>query len=78
MRAAESDTAWSEYVHRGESCLPWYAERLESSGGPDLIVTQDLCHVCAASPDDLTTALARFETAARVLAESTGFGRRVA
>src|SRR4030088_1669500 len=28
---------------------------------PDLIVTQDLCHVCASSPDDLATALARFD-----------------
>jgi len=34
---------------------------------PDLIVTQDLCHVCAASPDDLATALARFERRPEVL-----------
>jgi iron complex transport system substrate-binding protein len=26
---------------------------------PDLIITQDLCHVCAASPDDLASALAK-------------------
>ena len=29
---------------------------------PDLILTQDLCHVCAASPGDLKDALARFDT----------------
>ena len=35
---------------------------------PDLIVTQDLCHVCAASPDDLATALMRFPNPPQVLA----------
>jgi iron complex transport system substrate-binding protein len=34
---------------------------------PDLIVTQDLCHVCAASPDDLATALSRFAQEPQVL-----------
>jgi len=34
---------------------------------PDLIVTQDLCHVCAASPDDLATALTRFAQSPQVL-----------
>jgi iron complex transport system substrate-binding protein len=34
---------------------------------PDLIITQDLCHVCAASPDDLATALARFDRRPEVL-----------
>ena len=34
---------------------------------PDLIVTQDLCHVCAAFPDDLATALARLPKQPRVL-----------
>jgi iron complex transport system substrate-binding protein len=32
-----------------------------------LIVTQDLCHVCAASPDDLAAALARFSKRPKVL-----------
>jgi iron complex transport system substrate-binding protein len=32
-----------------------------------LIVTQDLCHVCAASPDDLATALTRFAQRPQVL-----------
>ena len=34
---------------------------------PDLIVTQDLCHVCAASPEDLGAVLARMERAPAVL-----------
>src|SRR5260370_41894778 len=57
---AEIDRLVSECVHRGESLYAVDAEVLESLA-PDLIVTQDLCHVCAASPDDLATALARFE-----------------
>src|SRR5260370_31651939 len=63
---AEIDRLVSEYVHRGESLYAVDAEMLESLA-PDLIVTQDLCHVCAASPDDLATALARFERRPEVL-----------
>jgi len=63
---AEIDQLVSEYVHRGESLYAVDAEILESLA-PDLIVTQDLCHVCAASPDDLATALARFERRPEVL-----------
>ena len=63
---AEIDRLVSEYVHRGESLYAVDAEILESLA-PDLIVTQDLCHVCAASPDDLATALARFERRPEVL-----------
>jgi len=33
----------------------------------NLIITQDLCHVCAASPDDLATALTRFDRRPEVL-----------
>ena len=57
---AEIDRLVSEYVHRGESLYAVDAEALETLA-PDLIVTQDLCHVCAASPDDLATALTRFD-----------------
>jgi iron complex transport system substrate-binding protein len=60
------DRMVSEYVHRGESLYAVDAEVLESLA-PDLIVTQDLCHVCAASPDDLATALTRFERRPEVL-----------
>jgi iron complex transport system substrate-binding protein len=63
---AEIDRLVSEYVHRGESLYAVDTEVLESLA-PDLIITQDLCHVCAASPDDLATALARFEGRPEVL-----------
>jgi iron complex transport system substrate-binding protein len=63
---AEIDRLVSEYVHRGESLYAVDADLLESLA-PDLIVTQDLCHVCAASPDDLATALTRFERRPEVL-----------
>src|SRR5260221_13521442 len=63
---AEIDRLVSEYVHRGESLYAVDAEILESLA-PDLIVTQDLCHVCAASPDDLATALAGFGLRPEVL-----------
>jgi len=63
---AEIDRLVSEYVHRGESLYAVDAEALEALA-PDLIVTQDLCHVCAASPDDLATALTRFERRPEVL-----------
>jgi len=63
---AEIDRLVSEFVHRGESLYAVDAEVLEALV-PDLIVTQDLCHVCAASPDDLATALSRFERRPEVL-----------
>lgn len=54
----EIDRLVRDYVSRGESLYSVDAELVESLA-PDLIVTQDLCHVCAASPDDLATALGR-------------------
>jgi iron complex transport system substrate-binding protein len=63
---AEIDRLVSEFVHRGESLYAVDAEVLEALAA-DLIITQDLCHVCAASPDDLATALARFERRPEVL-----------
>src|SRR3981189_2660163 len=76
---AEIDRLVSEYVHRGESLYAVDAGVLETLA-PDLIVTQDLCHVCAASPDDLATALTRFDrrphgSEAEALLEKIG-GRR--
>src|SRR6476646_10433028 len=53
----EIDRLVREYVSRGESLYAVDAQALEELV-PDLIVTQDLCHVCAASPDDLGAALA--------------------
>jgi iron complex transport system substrate-binding protein len=63
---AEIDRQVSELVARGESIYAVDANLLESLA-PDLIVTQDLCHVCAASPDDLAAALRRFSCPPRVL-----------
>jgi iron complex transport system substrate-binding protein len=62
----EIDRLVRDYVHRGESLYAVDAEVLEELA-PDLIITQDLCHVCAASPDDLATALARFDRRPQVL-----------
>lgn len=63
---AEIDRRVSEIIARGESIYAVDAELL-SSLSPELILTQDLCHVCAASPDDLATALTRFPARPRVL-----------
>ncbi|MGA8405564.1 MAG: cobalamin-binding protein [Candidatus Acidiferrales bacterium] len=63
---AEIDRQVRELVERGESIYAVDAELLASLA-PDLIVTQDLCHVCAASPDDLATALTRLPKLPQVL-----------
>ncbi len=63
---AEMDRQVSELIALGESIYLVDAELLKSLS-PDLIVTQDLCHVCTASPDDLGAALARFAKSPRVL-----------
>ena len=63
---AEIDRRVTNLVSRGESIYQVDADLLASLA-PDLIVTQDLCHVCAASPDDLATALARFSKRPKVL-----------
>ena len=60
------DRQVTELVSRGESIYSVDADLLASLA-PDLIITQDLCHVCAASPDDLGTALTRFSKRPRIL-----------
>jgi iron complex transport system substrate-binding protein len=62
----EIDRLVREYVSRGESLYSVDAEALADLA-PDLIITQDLCQVCAASPDDLATTLARFPEPPEVL-----------
>lgn len=62
----EIDRQVREIIGRGESIYAVDAELLNSLA-PDLILTQDLCHVCAASPDDLATALAKFRKLPQVL-----------
>jgi iron complex transport system substrate-binding protein len=63
---SEIDRLVREYVSRGESLYAVDTQALQELA-PDLIVTQDLCHVCAASPDDLAAALARFPERPEVL-----------
>jgi len=63
---AEIDRLVREYVSRGESLYSVDAVALAELA-PDLIITQDLCQVCAASPDDLATTLARFPEPPEVL-----------
>ena len=65
-RPAEIDRQVNELVARGEGIYAVDAELLASLA-PDLIVTQDLCHVCAASPDDLAAALSRLPKQPKVL-----------
>ena len=63
---AETDRLVREHVERGESIYAVNRDRLEELA-PDLIFTQDLCHVCAATPDDLSAALAHLERQPRVV-----------
>ncbi len=65
---AELDRQVRELLDRGESIYAVDAELLTNLS-PDIIVTQDLCHVCAASPEDLASALSRLppERVPRVL-----------
>ncbi len=67
LSPAEMDQKVREFVSRGESLYAVDAEALERLK-PDLIVTQDLCHVCAATPEELGAALARFANRPEVLA----------
>lgn len=53
---SEIDRQVREITARGESVYSVDAQALRELD-PDLIVTQDLCHVCAASPEDLASAL---------------------
>jgi iron complex transport system substrate-binding protein len=62
----EIDRQVNELVARGEGIYAVDTELLASLT-PDLIVTQDLCHVCAASPDDLAAALSRLTKQPKVL-----------
>jgi iron complex transport system substrate-binding protein len=63
---AEIDRLVREFSARGESVYSIDAEALRGLS-PDLIITQDLCHVCAASPEDLAGVLAEFDPRPQVL-----------
>lgn len=62
----EMDRQVGDMIARGESIYAVDADLLAKLA-PDLIVTQDLCHVCTVSPDDLGGALARLSKRPRVL-----------
>jgi iron complex transport system substrate-binding protein len=65
-KSDDLDRSVRELMARSESL---YAVRddLLREIQPDLIITQDLCHVCAASPDDLASALAKMPKQPRIL-----------
>jgi iron complex transport system substrate-binding protein len=58
--AAAIDRQVREFLARSESLYSVDFDVLAAIG-PDLIVTQELCHVCAATPDDLATALTHLQ-----------------
>jgi len=62
----EIDRLVREFTERGESIYGVNGEVLRRLA-PDLIVTQDLCSVCAASPEDLAAVLATFDDRPEVL-----------
>jgi iron complex transport system substrate-binding protein len=64
--AAEIDRQVREFLARSESLYSVDFEMLAAIE-PDLIVTQDLCHVCAATPNDLASALAHLRRQPRVV-----------
>jgi len=63
---ATIDRQVREFLEKGETLYSVDFEKL-CSIEPDLIVTQDLCHVCAATPDDLGAALAHLERQPKVV-----------
>jgi iron complex transport system substrate-binding protein len=66
LPSLQIDRQVRQYVERGESLYTVNADALKELA-PDLVVTQDLCLVCAASPDDLAAVLANFEKRPKVL-----------
>ena len=66
LSAREIDRKVNEFAARGESLYRLDVEKLRAIQ-PDLIITQDLCHVCAASPADLGALLPQLSPAPRVL-----------
>src|SRR5437879_2051569 len=66
LSAAEIDHAVRERTERGEALYELDADRL-ARAGPDLVVTQAVCEVCAVSYDDVVAVAARLPTRPRVL-----------
>ncbi len=64
--AAAIDQQVREFLARGESLYSVDLELMQAID-PDIIVTQDLCHVCAATPDDLGAALSHLQRQPRIV-----------
>ena len=64
--AAAIDRQVREFLARGESLYSVDIDILRAIE-PDIIVTQDLCHVCAATPDDLGAALSHLQRQPRIV-----------
>ena len=64
--AAAIDRQVREFLGRGESLYSVDIDILRDIE-PDIIVTQDLCHVCAATPDDLGAALSHLQRQPRIV-----------
>ena len=67
LSAAEIDAAVRERTERGEAIYELDAERLQELE-PDLIVTQELCPVCAVSVDDVRAVAGTMPSRPRVVA----------
>jgi iron complex transport system substrate-binding protein len=67
LSAAEIDAAVRERTERGESIYTLDSDRLHDLE-PDLIVTQELCPVCAVSYDDVRAVAREIRTQPRVVA----------
>jgi len=63
---AEIDRIVREHVERGESIYAVDKDLMEELQ-PELVVTQDLCHVCAATPEELGAVLAQISARPEVL-----------
>jgi iron complex transport system substrate-binding protein len=84
LSAAEIDAAVREHTERGEAIYELDSDRLRELE-PDLIVTQELCPVCAVSYDDVREVAQTIVTKPRVVAldphtlgESFGDVRKIA
>src|SRR5215468_1082787 len=67
LSQGEIDRQVKIYSERSESLYQLDAEKLLEIQ-PDLIVTQELCHVCAASPNDVGAIFARLSFVPKILA----------
>ena len=66
---AEIDQHVREFLARGESLYRIESDILRK-GEPDLIITQELCNVCAATPGDLRSALSELAVQSKVAKEA--------